>query len=210
MTFDTARYLSKATGRAKSDVATKLVSMFLHTLSQKLSAQMEVSVTDAVYTSAVHSTFGTHCAYCERALERGHVAVEHPDGMNRYRAGLHIAGNVVVSCKQCNSEKRRDDSLKVLRLATTGWESFLAHDGTLCEATCKTCLYWETLWQNPIERRDRLQVAMEKMRLFRAGFPTSLAFCERSLREFRRSSNGCIGTAKHLRPKRLRKQSKWQ
>ena len=54
--------------------------------------------------------------------------------MNRYRAGLHCPGNVLVACKMCNSEKRRDDSLRVLSLATSGWESFLSHDGTRCAA----------------------------------------------------------------------------
>jgi hypothetical protein len=61
--------------------------------------------------------------------------------MNRFRVGLHVPGNVAVACRRCNSEKRRDDQKVALILATTGWESFLAHDGTRCAAVCKTCSY---------------------------------------------------------------------
>lgn len=184
MSFDTAGYLAKATARAKSDVANKLVSMFLHELSRKTSALVGVSVTDATYTGAVQRIFGANCAYCERELESDRAAVEHLDGMNRYRVGLHIAGNVVVSCKRCNSEKRRDDSLKVLRLAVTGWESFLAHDSTQCEAACKTCHYWRFLWPDDAERQRRLAAAADRIRNFRSGFPASTALCQRARTEF--------------------------
>lgn len=183
MSFETARYLSKATGRAKSDVANKLVSMFLHDLSRKVSALVGVSITDSSYTDAVQSTFGPRCAYCERDLERDRVAVEHLDGMNRYRGGLHVAGNVVVSCKQCNNEKRRDDSHKVLRLAATGWESFLSHDSTRCDAGCKTCEYWWTHWPDEGERQNKLTAALKRIRTFRSTFPTSIAFSERARTE---------------------------
>ena len=184
MSFDTTRYLAKATGRAKSDVANKLVSMFLHELSRKLNVLVGVSVTDSAYTAAVEKTFGARCAYCERDLEHDRAAVEHLDGMNRYRVGLHIAGNVIVSCKRCNSEKRRDDSVKVLRLAATGWESFLAHDGSRCGAECKTCHYWRAVWPDEAERRSNLLAKGEKIRNFRSSFSASIELCERARTEF--------------------------
>lgn len=187
MSFDTAKYLAGATSRAKSDVANKLVSMFLHELSRRLSAQLGLGVTESAYTKAVAETFGGGCGYCGCLLEPDRAAVEHLDGMNRYRVGLHIAGNVIVSCKRCNSEKRRDDSLKILTLATSGWESFLAHDGTRCAADCKNCGYWQIRWPDAVERGQKLTVARSRIHDFRARFPKALACSEVARRELSES-----------------------
>jgi hypothetical protein len=91
--------------------------------------------------------------------------------MNRYRVGLHVPGNVLVACRRCNSEKRRDDSLEVLLLARSGWESFLSHDGSRCSAQCRTCRYWEGIWEDQTERRLRLNENLQRIRLFRSSFP---------------------------------------
>jgi hypothetical protein len=91
--------------------------------------------------------------------------------LNRYRAGLHVPGNVLVACKDCNLEKRRDDSLKALRLAAFGWESFLSHDGTRCDSSCLTCGYWSRVWEDQTERKSRFRGNLEKIRSFRAEFP---------------------------------------
>jgi hypothetical protein len=91
--------------------------------------------------------------------------------MNRYRAGLHVPGNVLVACRRCNSEKRRDDSLRVLSLARSGWESFLSHDGTRCATPCRTCRYWESIWNDGTERRLRLSENLQRIRSFRSAFP---------------------------------------
>jgi hypothetical protein len=91
--------------------------------------------------------------------------------MNRYRAGLHIPGNVLVACKKCNSEKRRDDSRKALTLANSGWESFLSHDGSRCDGSCLTCAYWRALWPDEIERKTRLSENVARIRDFRRDFP---------------------------------------
>lgn len=176
MNFDTAKYLGKATSRAKSDVANKLISMFLHELSRKLSVRIGLAVSDRTYTSIVETTFSCHCAYCGQPLERDRAAVEHLDGMNRYRAGLHIVGNVVVSCKQCNSEKRRDDSTAKLCLAKSGWESFLSHDGTRCTETYKTCAHWRNIYPVQDERSLRLKLTRERLHQFREQFPKAEAF----------------------------------
>src|SRR5438105_3056029 len=141
MSFQTAAYLRKATLRAKSDVANKLVSMFLHGVSRKISASLEVNVTDLRYTDSVVARFSINCCYCGKPLEHDRASVEHPDGMNRFRAGLHIPGNVILACKKCNNEKRRDDQLRELKLADSGWASFLSHDSTHCGHGCKTCTY---------------------------------------------------------------------
>src|SRR5690242_21931812 len=117
MSFDAVACLRRATSRAKSDVANKLISMFLHEISRRAVGEIGLSVTDAEYAQAVVNTFGDHCAYCGTVLENDRVAIEHLDGMNRFRAGLHLPGNVVVACRRCNSEKRRDDSHKALVLA---------------------------------------------------------------------------------------------
>src|SRR5438445_137920 len=91
--------------------------------------------------------------------------------MNRYRAGLHVPGNVLVACRRCNSEKRRDDSLKTLSLAGSGWESFLSHDGARCSPSCRTCRYWESIWNDVTERKSRLSENLQRIRSFRRAFP---------------------------------------
>ena len=119
----------------------------------------------------VREWFDNKCPYCSRPLGDGQSVIEHLDGMNRYRAGLHVAGNVLVACKKCNGEKRRDDSAKTLTLAEFGWASFLSHDGSRCAATCRTCRYWSNLWEDELERTNRLTQNLERIRSFRAEFP---------------------------------------
>src|ERR1700722_13294005 len=147
--------------------------MFLHEISRKITTKIGLSVADAKYVHAVETEFGGHCCYCGRSLESDRAAVEHPDGMNRFRAGLHIPGNVIVSCKKCNNEKRRDDQLHELKLAKTGWESFLSHDGTKCGEHCKTCAYWQTIWPDET-RTENLKAARQKILDFRTHYKTSI------------------------------------
>lgn len=170
MTFDASAYLRRATGRAKSDVANKLVSMFLHEVSRKITSEFDLSVSDARYANAVAAKFGGNCCYCENTLESDRVAVEHPDGMNRFRAGLHIPGNVLLACKKCNNEKRRDDQIHHLTLASSGWESFLSHDSTKCDELCKTCAYWKSIWPDDSVRLKKLQHARLQIAEFRSDY----------------------------------------
>jgi hypothetical protein len=90
--------------------------------------------------------------------------------MNRYRAGLHVAGNVLVACRRCNGEKRRDDSRRVLLLAESGWASFLSHDGARCATLCVTCQYWRTRWDDDDRRRTQMNENLQKIRSFRSTF----------------------------------------
>jgi hypothetical protein len=168
--FDTAAYLRRATGRAKSDVANKLVSMFLHDVSRKLCSTLKLSVADARYAASVAQAFGANCCYCERSLEIDRASVEHLDGMNRFRVGLHIPGNVVVACTRCNRAKRRDDSIPDLTLAASGWESFLSHKSDNCRDTCKSCEYWNEVWPNSGERISKMDAALERIRNFRVAY----------------------------------------
>ena len=170
MSFDTSAYLRRATGRAKSDVANKLVGMFLHDVSRKLCSRRDLSVNDARYADAVAQVFGTSCCYCGRPLESDRAAVEHLDGMNRFRVGLHIPGNVIVACTRCNREKRRDDSKAVLTLAESSWESFLSHNSKNCEDGCNSCRYWCEVWPGSNERDQMLQAALGRIRMFRAKY----------------------------------------
>jgi hypothetical protein len=169
--IDAASRLRSATTRAKSDVANKLISMFLHELSRSVSKTWMVRLGSAEYGSLVREFFGHRCPYCLCALAEADSVVEHLDGMNRYRAGLHVPGNVLVACRRCNSEKRRDDSLKVLSLAASGWASFLSHDGVNCAASCKTCRYWRTIWSEDAERNEKLRENLERIVMFRSRFP---------------------------------------
>lgn len=168
---DSASQLRSATRRAKSDVANKLVSMFLHELSRRISKDWGMRVDGEAYQGQVRQWFENRCPYCLRGLADIPSIVEHLDGMNRYRAGLHIPGNVLVACRTCNSEKRRDDSLKVLSLGDFGWESFLSHNGTRCALKCPTCEYWRKIWPDDAERASRLAANLSRIRDFRAIFP---------------------------------------
>ncbi len=167
---DPTSQLRSATRRAKSDVANKLVSMFLHELSRRMSQSWPIRVDGEEYEKLVRSLFNNRCPYCSCDLADTISVIEHLDGMNRYRAGLHVPGNALVACRRCNSEKRRDDSLKVLSLARSGWESFLSHDGTRCVSTCLTCRYWRSVWQDERQRKVRLTENLERVRSFRRAF----------------------------------------
>jgi hypothetical protein len=168
---DPTSQLRSATRRAKSDVANKLVSMFLHELSRRISQDWPMKVDGEEYEGFVRERFSNRCPYCSVNLASTQSVIEHLDGMNRYRAGLHVPGNVLVACRKCNSEKRRDDSLRDLPLAASGWESFLSHDGTHCGAACPTCGYWRGIWGDEAERKLRLGENLQRIRSFRTSFP---------------------------------------
>lgn len=170
MNFDSSQALRKATGRAKSDVANKLVSMFLHEVSRRACEAGGGTVSSSDYLEAVLNAFGHRCLYCNRDLEHDRAAVEHLDGMNRFRVGLHVPGNVAMACRRCNSEKRRDDQKAVLYLDQTGWESFLSHDGTRCDADCKTCHYWSSIWVDSAHRQEMLRNSLLRIQQFRKPF----------------------------------------
>jgi len=167
---DSASQLRIATRRAKSDVANKLVSMFLHELSRKVSQDWPIRVDSQEYEDLVREKFSNQCPYCSCDLAATTSVKEHLDGMNRLRGGLHVPGNVLMACKRCNNEKRRDDSLKLLSLAPTGWESFLSHDSSRCSADCATCRYWESIWGDREERTERLSENLRNIRTFRDEF----------------------------------------
>jgi len=171
MSFNVQDCLTKATGRAKSDVANKLISMLLHEASREICNRFGLSVGDRDYVNAVVDFLGKECCYCSAQLERDRVVVEHPDGLNRFRAGLHVPGNALLACKKCNNEKRRDDQLDTLLLAETGWESFLSHDSSECSASCKTCIYWAQKIPDFDRRRTHLLSAKKKISDFRFMYP---------------------------------------
>jgi hypothetical protein len=168
---DPSSQLRSATRRAKSDVANKLISMFLHELSRRITEGWPVRVDGEEYERFTRELFGNRCPYCTCDLTRTVSVIEHLDGMNRYRAGLHVPGNVLVACRRCNGEKRRDDSRKVLPDGHSGWEAFLSHDGSHCEAPCLTCRYWEFVWPDKAERSTRLAENLARVRSFRRSFP---------------------------------------
>ena len=167
---DPTSQLRTATRRAKSDVANKLISMFLHELSRDVSKASSIKVESEAYAECVRRAFSNRCPYCNVDLLTVVPVVEHLDGMNRHRVGLHVAGNVLVSCKRCNNEKRRDDSLSELVLASSGWESFLSHDGR-CGERCNTCAYWKLVWPIDSERLTSLSKSARRILEFRGQFP---------------------------------------
>src|SRR5712692_4182602 len=144
--------------------------MFLHELSRRISENWRTKVDSEEYEQLVRQSFDNRCPYCSRILATPESVIEHLDGMNRYRAGLHVPGNVLVACRKCNSEKRRDDSLRVLSLAGFGWASFLSHDGSRCASSCLTCQYWKGIWADEIERKQRLGENLLRIQSFRITF----------------------------------------
>src|SRR5258708_25410833 len=144
--------------------------MFLHELSRRIGQSWHVTVDGEEYEKLVRERFNNRCPYCSCDLANTVPVIEHLDGMNRYRVGLHVPGNVLVACRRCNNEKRRDDSLLVLSLAKSGWESFLSHEGTRCADSCLTCRYWRSIWEDETERRVRLTENLERVRSFRRAF----------------------------------------
>ena len=178
MEFDSAQALRRATGRAKSDVANKLVCMLLHEISRRACAAGGMSVSDPAYSDAVIAGFGHLCVYCGHALEHDRAAVEHLDGMNRFRIGLHVPGNVAMACRRCNGEKRRDDQLPALTLAPTGWQSFLSHDGRRCLPNCKTCAYWFCRWPEATLRHDQLAEVTTRIADFQKPYARFITWTE--------------------------------
>jgi hypothetical protein len=144
--------------------------MFLHELSRRISQNWSIKVDGEEYERIVRERFNNRCPYCGCDLTNTVSVIEHLDGMNRYRSGLHVPGNVLVACRRCNSEKRRDDSARILPLGESGWESFLSHDGMRCAVSCLTCRYWQTIWEDETDRRSRLKENLERIRSFRSTF----------------------------------------
>jgi hypothetical protein len=159
MDFDPEKLLRNSTSRAKSDVANKLVSMLLHDLSRRVTQSHGLSVNSTIYAKFATGFFNGKCPYCHDKLVANKVAVEHLEGMNRFRAGLHVPGNVIVCCKICNLEKRRDDQLLKPVLGQSGWESFLFHGLGRCAEGCKTCGYWHGRFTDSQSRQDHLDQA---------------------------------------------------
>lgn len=164
--------LGRRNQRQKSDVAQKMVAMCLHELSSQLvRAHPELRVEAASYIEAVRRTFGTSCAFCGLPLPTD-THVEHLDAMNRVRAGLHVAGNVVLSCKRCNNAKRNDDQGRhdgVLD-GRSGWDRYLRHDGHPCAAGCTTCAHWRERFPDGGERARHLSERLHLMTAFRAEY----------------------------------------
>ena len=173
---DPTAKLRSATRRAKSDVANKMISMFLHELSRKVSRGWPIRVEGEAYSILVRETFKNECPYCLCDLTLTQSVVEHLDGMNRLRVGLHVPGNVLIVCRRCNGEKRRDDSIRVLTLAETGWESFLSHDSTRCPNTCRSCAYWTSVWPDFKQRTASLERSRVTIHKFRGQFDYFIAF----------------------------------
>ena len=88
---------------------------------------------------------------------------------------------MLVACKKCNNEKRRDDQLRELKLAVSGWESFLSHDSKGCNSGCKTCLYWTSIWPDDAFRLQRLQESRIRIAEFRAQYPKAIRFSQKAL-----------------------------
>ena len=151
-------------------MAQKLIAMCLHEVSASLVRERPYLRVEAPeYEAHVRRAFGGACVFCGDGLTRD-LHVEHLDAMNRVRAGLHIAGNVVLSCKRCNWAKRADDQGKSSFTGDHGWEHFLRHTGAECQIGCGTCAYWAERLPRATDRVLVLASTRERLTAFRAPY----------------------------------------
>jgi hypothetical protein len=162
--------LASTSSRQMSDVAQKLVAMCLHELSSALTKDFpELRVTSTEYAETHRRFFGDSCAFCSEPLVARDTHAEHLDAMNRLRAGLHVAGNVVLACSRCNMAKRQDDHGRRARQDVSGWLGFLSHAGQC--SSCKSCDLWSSRLPAQSERSRFLDSRAEVLRSFRALYP---------------------------------------
>ena len=147
---DSCSLLRSATRRAKSDVANKLISMFLHELS-KVTENWPTRVDGKQYEDLVRRWFNNQCPYCPPAQGSTHPGM----------CWLHVKSAIAKSA---------DDSSKTLSLANSGWESFLSHDGTRCAPLCLTCQYWKSIWEDETPGQLGIYANLQKLRSFRCAF----------------------------------------
>jgi hypothetical protein len=74
--------------------------MFLHEFSRRISEDWPIRVDGEEYEGLVRKWFDNRCPYCSCNLADTVSVIEHLDGMNRYRAGLHAPGNVLVALQK--------------------------------------------------------------------------------------------------------------
>ena len=53
--------------------------------------------------------FEGRCAYCDQAVDGNEFDVDHLVPINKSSGGLHMYGNLVLSCKPCNAKKHSYD-----------------------------------------------------------------------------------------------------
>ena len=82
--------------------------------------------------------------YCLRGVLAGDAVIEHLDGMNRYRAGLHVPGNVLVACKRRQLTRSAETTrCRLSHWRRPGGSRSCRNDGSKCAPSCMTCLYWK-------------------------------------------------------------------
>ena len=116
MVKDPISKLRTATRRAKSDVANKLISMCLHEMSRRVSKNWPLKVDGEEYGNLVRECFRNECPYCSRELTIPDSVIEHLDGLNRYRVGLHVPGNVLVRVENATAKNVETTRYKCFRL----------------------------------------------------------------------------------------------
>ena len=81
---------------------------------------------------------------------------------------------------------KQDDQLHELKLAKSGWESFLAHDSSKCVVECKTCAYWRLVWSDEIQRVPNLKETRRRIMEFRAEYADAIQLSRRAKPELHR------------------------
>ncbi|MZP31367.1 hypothetical protein GTO91_16830 [Heliobacterium undosum] len=153
--------------RGTADVANKLVNMILSAVNKEYIK--DSTVKDPIYIESVKKYFGPRCVYCERVFNENFESVrEHVEAMNRFRAGLDVQGNVLLSCKECNEKKKEYDQMSLSEVPNA-WEKLLKPFGNDCLDGCKHCEYWRSIYRGKSDDEIRfiLEKRLEKIKNFR-------------------------------------------
>lgn len=79
--------------RTRSDISNIAVRMLLQEESSKYKAHTNKQIFEIL---------GKKCIYCESETD---ITIDHLVPINKKDCGLHIAGNLVPACRECNHEK---------------------------------------------------------------------------------------------------------
>ena len=94
--------------RSKYDLSNTAIRIFLQNVGKFYDSQgFEPFVPKVAQVDDLLTFFGYECCYCDTAISRKTISLDHLIPMNKVALGLHAWGNVVPCCKLCNNEKQQ-------------------------------------------------------------------------------------------------------
>jgi 5-methylcytosine-specific restriction endonuclease McrA len=94
--------------KARSDIANTAVRIFLQDFGSEYDEARGLEpYKKSAHLATIAEFFGDECCYCGKAFEAGNAPVQdHLVPLNKTGLGLHAWGNIVPSCRDCNSFKQ--------------------------------------------------------------------------------------------------------